>query len=218
MESNDMKLAWQELNRRMERQEALVARQARMASLGRVRSALWPLAVGQVVQMAFGVLAILLGTGAWREYDAVPVFASGLIMHVYGILLIVLAGVMLDRVRKIDYAAPVTEIQLQLARLRVFYIRCGMAVGLPWWVLWVPFSIAASAVLFNVDMYARMPLALNASIGFGFAGLFATWLFRRWSLHPSRSALRSRLENSAAGSSLRKAEQRMDEIVRFEKE
>lgn len=219
MDSNEMKLAWQELNRRLDRQEAVISGQLQMTQLKRARFALWPLFAGQLLQILFGIAFILLGTATWRLDAGIPhILVSGVVMHVYGVVLIILAGVLLGRMQKIDYSAPVTSIQLQLAGLRVLYIRCGMGAGLPWWVLWVPFSIAMSAAIFGVDMYARMPLALNVAIAFGFVGLLGTWVFHRWSLHPSRAGLRARLDDNATGSALRKARACVDEIAAFEKE
>ncbi|MCX4247953.1 hypothetical protein [Paraliomyxa miuraensis] len=219
MATDDIKLAWQELDRRMERQEALLLRQLRDERLTRARHSLWPLVFGQVVQILVGIVVIVLGVAAWQPHSDVPhVLIAGIVVHAYGVIVTMLAGIMLGRMFRIDYAAPVVVIQRQLASLRLFYIRCGMAVGLPWWVLWVPFAMVSFAVLLGVDLYARIPLAANLGILLGFVGLLGTWLFRRWAHHPARGGLGERLDDAAAGGSLRKARRIVDEMKSFERD
>lgn len=219
MENSDIKLAWEALNRRLERQETFISSQLQERQLKKARYALWPLFIGQLVQMSVGIGFILLGVATWQPHADVPhVLLAGLSMHAYGILIAVLAGVMLGKMKSIDYAAPVAEIQRRLANLRLFYIRSGRLAGLPWWLLWVPFAMSVVAVVFNVDMYARMPMALNASLAFGLAGLFGTWLFQRWTQHPARARLRSKLDEAETGGSLRKARAMVDELAEFSKE
>lgn len=219
METNELKLAWQEMHSKLERTEALLSSQIASTHIKKARHALWPLFVGQVVQVLAGIVAILLGVAAWKPHADVPhVFAAGVTVHVYGVMLIIAAGVMLGKMRGIDYSAPVADIQRRLAELRLLYIRCGMVVGLPWWVLWLPFAMAVFAVVFGVDMYAGMPLAANLTILFGFVGLGATWLFRRWLQNPGRKVLREKLDDGAAGGSLRRARAALDEVTRFQSE
>jgi len=219
MPTDDIKLAWQELDRRMERQEALILRQLRDEHLTKARHSLWPLALGQIVQILVGVVVIGLGVAAWQPHSDVPhVLIAGIVVHAYGVMMIMLAGMMLSRIFRIDHAAPVAVIQRQLASLRVFYIRCGMAVGLPWWVLWVPFAIVLVAVVLGVDLYARTPLALQLGILLGFVGLLGTWLFCRWAHHPARGGLGERMDDAAAGWSLRRARRIVDEMASFERD
>lgn len=216
MENSEIKLAWEALNRRLERQEEFISNNLQEQHLKKARFALWPLFVGQLVQMLMGIGIILLGVATWRPHTDVPhVFAAGVTVHVYGILLMIMAGVMLGKMKNIDYAAPVAEIQRRLANLRLFYIRCGRIAGLSWWLLWVPFAMAVFAVVFGVDMYARMPVALNASLAFGVAGLIGTWLFHRWTRQPARAGLRAKLDAAEAGGSLRRAREAVDELAAF---
>ena len=52
----------------------------------------------------------------------------------------------------------------------------------------------------------------------GAAGLLATWAFHRWSRSPARAGLGRRLDEAAAGGSIRAMQGVLDEIARFEQE
>ena len=139
MEFDDMKAAWQTLDRRLEQQHALNLQLFRDSRADKARSGLRPLFWGQITQILFGVLMILLGVSVWSSHREVThLLISGIIVHVYGVVAIVLAGVTLGMIQRLDYSAPVLTIQKQLAQLRSFYIRNGMIVGLSWWVFWIP--------------------------------------------------------------------------------
>ena len=72
MELDDMKQAWQQLNQRLDRQQALNLRLYREGRLDKLRHGLRPLIWGQAIQLAFGVLFMLLGTAYWTSHmDAV---------------------------------------------------------------------------------------------------------------------------------------------------
>jgi hypothetical protein len=63
-----------------------------------------------------------------------------------------------------------------------------------------------------------MPLAVFGWSAFGVVGLLATLYFYRWSRRPGREALAKRLNDSAAGSSLRKAQAELDGLKAYENE
>lgn len=216
MDINEIKHAWDAMNRRIEQQDTFINNHLYQKHLDKSRNALWPLFVGQIVQLLAGVSLIILGLTSWQSsLNVTHIFISGLVIHVYGILMTILSGIMLGKIRSIDYSAPVIEIQQKLAKLRFFYIVSSRLLGLSWWVLWVPFAITLFAVTFGVDMYSRMPLALTISLVFGALGLIATWLFHRWTKHPSRTNLRSKLDKAETGTSLRRAQEMVNELARF---
>lgn len=216
MDINEIKHAWDAMNCRIEQQDTFINNHLYQKHLDKSRNALWPLFVGQIVQLLAGLSLIILGLTSWQSsLNVTHIFISGLAIHVYGILMTILSGIMLGKIRSIDYSAPVVEIQQKLAKLRFFYIVSSRLLGLSWWVLWVPFAITLFAVTFGVDMYSRMPLALTISLVFGALGLIATWLFHRWTKHPSRTNLRSKLDKAETGTSLRRAQEMVNELARF---
>lgn len=219
MELDDFKQAWQTIDARLERQNAINLRLYTDGKLDKARAGLRPLVWGQVLQMLFGVLLMLLAGSYWVDHrDALPLLVSGLVVHAYGLAITILGGITLGMISQIDYAAPVLRIQQQLAQLRRFYIRGGMFTGLSWWVLWVPAVIVLSGLGGHVDGQSWLLEFLYIGIGIGVAGLLATWWFHRWSHHPSRPRLAEAMDNSLTGNSLRKAQCVLDEIERFQQE
>ena len=223
MELDDLKQAWQSLDRQLKRQNELQWQQLRETRARSIRSRLRPLLFGQIVQMFFGVWLILIGVDVWHAHTDTPhLLLAGLVVHIYGIATTIAGGVICGGIARIDHAAPVLELQQRLARLRRNYLIAGMCVGLPWWVMWVPFVMTLAMSATGVDIYAvaragSTPLTnwLNISLGVGVAGLLATWIFHRWSRHPSRAALGKKLDDGAAGGSLRRAQAELDALRAF---
>jgi hypothetical protein len=218
MELDDLKPAWHDLDRRLQQQHALQLHLVHEAGTAKMKSSLRPLFWGQVLQIGFGLLFVLLAARFWSSGPTLPhLVVAGVVVHAYGVATIVVAGVTLALMRGIDYTAPVLAIQKQLARLQVHYIRSGMVAGLPWWFLWVPLLLVLSG-LAGVDLHARAPGLAWMGLGVGVAGLLATFCFHLWSRHPSRAALARRLDDSATGGSLRRARAHLEELLRFERE
>ena len=142
MELDDMKLAWQTLDRRLDLQNALNLHQFKESKLDKARSSLRPLYWGQIVQILFGDAMILFGIFASMRYHAVPhLLICSLCILLYGVLIIIFGGVTLGRISRIDYAAPVLDIQKQVDTLRRTYVFTGLCAGLPWWLLWIPIFV-----------------------------------------------------------------------------
>ncbi|NVJ04308.1 serine/threonine protein kinase [Myxococcus sp. AM001] len=218
MELDELKQAWQTLGRQLERNEAIGRQLLRDQKLAGARKSLLPLAVGQSLQILFGIACILLGVACWSQHAGVPhVLAAGITLHAYGIAIILLGGITLGRLRRIDYSSPVLTIQKDVLALRRLYIRGGMAAGLPWWMLWVPAAMVLAALV-GVDLYARAPVMVWSGLASGILGLLATWGFHRWTRHPKRAALGKKLDDSAAGHSIRRSQRILDEVAAFERE
>lgn len=218
MELDDLKTVWQSLDSRLEQQNKLEWAQLRDRRLEKARSGLRPLYWGQIIQVVCSVPVILLGVVTWsRHFDVPALLIAGIILHVYGVLMIILAGRTLSLIHHIDYAAPVIGIQRELAELRRAYVLSGMAVGLPWWLMWMPFLMALVGLV-GVDVFARAPMVIYSGLAVGIVGLGLTWWFHRWSRHPSRPRLARSMENATAGRSLLKAQSILDELKRFEQE
>ena len=126
-------------------------------------------------------------------------------------------GVTLGLIGRIDYAAPVVQIQKQLATLRRFYVASGLLVGLPWAMLWVlvPVMLARTA---GANLYTSAPGFVFGSLAFGALLLAVVAWFHRLSRDSGRPELARRLDDSLSGRSLQRARARLDEIRRFEAE
>lgn len=221
MEPDELKLAWQTLSRRLERHEALQTHALLEQRKQKAVSSLRPLFWGQVVQTLFGIPFILLASLLWVRggQSGLPwtTVVAGIVVQLYGIVTLAMAGQTLLRIREIDYARPIVDIQKRLATLRRTYIINGMLAGLPWWFLWVPLLMVLAG-LGGTDLFARAPGVVWTGLGIGAAGLAATAWFHRWSRDPVRPRLAKAMEDSVSGGSLRRAQARIDEVARFEAE
>ena len=125
-------------------------------------------------------------------------FFSAILVHVYGVLCIILAGMTLGMLARIDRGESLTETQLRLARLRKLYVIGGMTVGLAWWLFWIP--LMATLIYWltggHVDFYANMGVSIGIMLGVGVAGLLATWWFHRWSRNPARPRLARAMDDA----------------------
>lgn len=218
MELDDMKLAWQTLDRRLELRNALDLDLLRERKQDKMKSGLRPLVLGQILQMLFGLVFIALAVLLWSEKpQAASVIAAGVIVHAYGIVCILMAGVTLGRISRIDYAAPVLAIQRQLAKVRQAYVISGLIAGLPWWFLWLPILMVLLA-LAGVNLFAHAPSLVWMGSGVGVVGLLASWWLYRWLRDPRRPRLAQAVQDSLTGSSLRRAQAQLEELARFEQE
>lgn len=216
MELDEMKLAWQALDRRLGQQYALHAQLFRDGRLDRLRRGLRPLVWGQAVQMLVGVLGLVVLVPIWVAHWRHPaVLVAGVVMHAYCLGLIIFGGVVQGQVACLDYAAPVLKIQRQLLKLRRIYAVGGaLVVGLPWWFLTAPLLVVLSGGAIMRDA----PSVVWANLAIGAVGLLATWWFHRWAHRPQRAAFGRKLDASNAGGSLRRAQAALEEIARFELE
>lgn len=209
-----LQAAWQLIDRRLERQNDLLLQQARTSAVQSLRRRLLPLAWGQAGQIAVGIGLILMAVPVWSTHrDATHVFASGLILHAYGVAAIMLGGLTLGLLSRLHYDAPVVALQKRLLRLQALYVTGSTAMGLAWWLLWIPFAAVAFAWV-GVDFIARVSAALPWLIGGGVAGLGATWLFDRWAR--GRPALHARLRRGMAGASLTAANTELQALQALE--
>lgn len=216
MEPDELKQAWRTLGIQLERQNAINLSVLRDRKLDKARRHLRPLLWGQIVQILFGIGLSLLGASSWsRNLDAAPLLIAGIVVYVYGVVVIITAGITLDMISKIDPAAPVLTIQKHLLKLGRVHLVNGMIVGLPWWLMHVPLVMALGG-LSGIDPYADAPAWFWSSVVIGIAGLIGTWIFHRWSRSPKRAGLGRRLDESAMGGSIRRSRLLVEEIARFE--
>ena len=112
MELDDMKAAWQTLDRRLDGQAALNLHLFKQGKLDRLRRGLRPLVWGQAVQIVVGTLIAIWAGSFWVDHHDVPhLLIAGLIVHAAGISMIALGALVLALIACIDYSTPVLTIQ-----------------------------------------------------------------------------------------------------------
>jgi serine/threonine-protein kinase len=216
IELDDLKAAWQRLDRRLARQEAIALDGLRHRRLDGVRATLRPLRWGQRLQIPLGVLVAVWAAWTWRSrWDMVTVRIAAFVVQAYGVALIVAGAQTLAMLARIDYGASVLEIQRRLATLQRWYALSGLVLGMAWWLLWLPVLVMLAGA-FGIDLLSRGPRALGGYVAASVVGLLTSlWLLRR-AEHSMRPAVRAWAERAAAGESLYRAAAALDEIRRFE--
>ncbi|MEO8033517.1 MAG: hypothetical protein ABI837_03740, partial [Acidobacteriota bacterium] len=92
MELDELKLAWQSLDRRLEQQHAFDLRIDTESKLDKARAGLRPLFRGQILQIIAGAIVALFGAFFWTAHiDVLHLMVPGVIVHIYGVLMIILA-------------------------------------------------------------------------------------------------------------------------------
>lgn len=220
MELDEMKQAWQLLDRKLALHHALGLQLFRQGRADRLRRHLRPLWWGQSLQIFFGVGAMLWGIAFWSTHlGEWKAMACGIAMQAFGILMVAFAGRLLYLLHGIDPAGPVMEIQRRLAAMHVWRVR----VEAPLFVLlgsfmWIPAILMltlGATERAGVDLWREAPglsawLVLNGFLALALAALVA-WLVRRVG--------RARwLEGHLAGSAIRHAQAELAEVERFERE
>lgn len=191
-------LAQQELAGRM----LLTRRQL----IERVESSLRPLFRAQVVQLLVGIALIALGARCWALNTQVPHrVVCGLILHVYGVLVVAQSLLVCTRIRRIDYSKSLVQIRTKLDSLRTGYLRAGVLIGFVWWLMWIPVAVASG---FDEVLHPR---ALVVSISVGVMGfIVSVWLYAR-ALRSHRASPES-AKRKLAGKSIAGAYLALDEI------
>lgn len=214
MELDDMKLAWQTLEHRLERQQALNVQIFRQSRLDKVRGGLRPLVWGQVIQLVFGLLFAGMAGAFWTTHAHVThLLVCGLLVHAYGLLLIIFAVRVLYLLRRLDYSAPVLAIQRQLADLRAWRVRVEAPVNtVLGCFIWIP-VLWMNLAWYGIDLWSPgfMLWAMSSSLVGLVAVALVVWLMRR-------VGMARRIEDSSAGRSVQKAEAALEEIASFERE
>jgi hypothetical protein len=219
MELDDMKAAWLALDQRLERQEALNLSTFRERKLDRLRASLRPLLTGRIVQVVVGAILALTFAPFWVEHLATPhLVVIGASLHLYALMMIIGGARDIYMIRRIDYAAPVLEIQRRLTELRAWLLDSAPVFGAVGCFIWVPFVLWAFMLLFGADIYAHAPEVVYWLLASGAVCLVPLLLVVRWVRRPDRSKWAAMLERSVVPSGVYKAQRSLDEVAAFARE
>jgi hypothetical protein len=215
-ELDDLKTAWQTLNRNLERQHTLALHQFKEGKLARFRAGFRPLVVGQIIQLISGALLSIFAGSFWFDHPGVPhLMFYGISLHAYGIMFIVFAARDLFLISRLDYAAPVLALQKQIADLRAWHVRAAIWFGIAGCFIWIPLMLIIFYKL-GADVWVRNPGVVGWFVLSGLVCLGILYGIILWSRRPGREKLAKNLESSSAGRSVTRAQAVLDEIARFE--
>jgi hypothetical protein len=230
-EFDEMKGAWQALDRRLEREHALNFARFKQDRMRSVRGTLRPLIAGQLAQAFLGALTFVWSAMFWVEHRATPhLVALGVLGQLYAIALTAFAVVELVAVSQIDYAAPVLAIQKRIAELRARRIRMAPYFVVTGCVMWIPVTIVVFHQLGGAERWADRPEMVAWSVWAAQPQVLA-WLLAnlvvvpalallllRWLRDPRRARLAKRVDDELVGRSVVRAESMLAEIAEFERE
>lgn len=206
MNYEELERAWQGLGERLDRQQLTIGRLRRDDAYASARARLRLLSLGQIVQLAVGLVIVCTAGSYWSaHFDQPHRVVYGIAIHLYGIGLLVAAGSQLARIARIDYRAPVLAVQRQLLALRQLRARCDRWLLAAGFVVWVPFVFALAAAA-GLDVWLSRPAVVGWNLAAGLAlAALALWLTYRF---------RAAFERDAAGRSLREAQADLAELDR----
>jgi hypothetical protein len=217
MELDDMKAAWALVNRQLEQQQALNLRMFKASTLDRAGKTLRPLWWGQVLQIIAGGYFMLTFAPYWVAHLGVAhLMVYGLVMHAYGLMLVLTAARNLYLQSQLDNVAPVLEIQRRLAALRNWRLREALLYGVTGCFVWIPFILLLLQKV-GADVWVTAPSVVWWNIAASMACVAVLYCIVRVSRQPGRERLKAWLDNSVVGRSVRKTEALVDEIERFER-
>jgi hypothetical protein len=215
-ELDHIKTAWQTVNRNLERQHTLALHQFKETRMGRFRSGLRPLVLGQLALLVIGAVITVASAQFWVTHlDAPFLLGCGVFLQGYGIMFIAFAARDLLLIRRIDYSAPVIAIQRQLAELRSWHIRAAAWHGFVGSVGWLPLLIVMLHLM-GANAFTDKPGKVAWLISTAAGCLLANYGLMR--LARSRGKWGRALQHSWIGASVNRAQAMLDEIERFEKE
>ncbi len=218
MELDDLKTAWQSLDRRLSEQRALALRALAGNKLTEARSKLRPLALAQWIKLAVGVAMCFLFAPSWIAHrETFHLMIPGLLLHAYAVLLLIDAARELHLILGTDYSEPVIALQKRLARLAAWRVRIGRLSGILWCFLWVPVVLVAFEWL-GADLWIRAPQVVYWLLASGIVCLGILLGGRYASRRSTRLNVARYLDESSEGRSVQRARSVLDEILSFERE
>jgi hypothetical protein len=216
MELDDLKATWQRMDQRLARQAALNFDTAASLQADRARRQLWPVVVGQVLQLLVFVPLIGVFAPFWFAHrsELLPL-VSGLLMHAWCLAIVVSSVMQLYLVAQVNNAGPVLAIQRNIERLSLWRVRVSPWLGMAFWLLWIPFIEVLVRSATGRDVGHNL---LEWGVPFSLFGLLLSLAFRHWLRQPARRHHGEAIDRSHAGRSVLRAQSFLDEIARFERE
>lgn len=223
MELDELKAAWQVLDRRVERLDALeLGRQPQSRLSGIQRSLRW-LQLGQGLQLLTGVILCLIFAPYWVAHRAEPQWLiCGLALHGYGVLLIAFSINAMLRLRQLDYGAPLLAIRQRMAELARWKLSVEWPVLASFGCfIWIPLTLVLFGSI-GADLWRHAPGVVVGFIASGFAclGLVVTGLrmIARAGRDPAANRWGQWLRDSALGGPIVRAERELAELEAFTRE
>lgn len=210
-----LKALWREIGEKLDRTHALDLDRVARERTRRARLWLLPLVGADLVRVAIAVALIALAAPFWtRHLDTPHLGISGVLVHLYAILLAAGAcrGIALALALAVD--APVLEQQRRLARLARWRRLTGRVAVYLGCVVWVPLALVVLGAWAGVDLASLAPRVYGWMIASALVALAGAAAIDAW------TARRARASGAPAddGYLLGRARAELDAIERFARE
>lgn len=215
---DDLKTAWQALDRKLERQHTLALHQFKETKVANLRGGFRPLVIGQIIQATIGLMLSLFAGSFWFDHIGQPhLMVYGLVLHAFAVMMMAFGIRNLVLIHAIDYDAPVLAIQKQLAELRAWRLREGFWSAVVGCLIWVP-GLLIVFYLMGADLWVHKPEVIYWNVASGFICLGIAFGIFWWSRRPGQERLAKYLRDSSAGKSVTRAQEMLAEVERFERD
>ncbi len=220
MELEELKAAWEQLERRVEVAEVRLEDYRAERAAGTLRRLLLQLTAGQAIQIAVAMAVILVAAPFWIEHrHTLHLLVAGLSLHIYGIALICVCVMQILMIGQIYYTESVVVCQRRTLALRRLRILSGLALGLPWWILWIPATMVGAERFVGTDLYQQSPGWIQSCVLIGVAGMaVSVGVAHALAAHPPESRTLRNCADSLSGRSLERAIRQFEELGQFEGE
>lgn len=221
MELEDLQRRWEEYDAKLDRSIRLNTRLLQTALRGKADTSTRWLSRSLTFELLLSLIApICLGSFIANHVGEVRFLVPAIALHLCAIAVVIATVHQLVAIRRIDYSAPIVEIQKRLESLRVERIRTTIWTLLAAPLLWTPLLIVALKSLLGVDAYDSFgPGFLAANVLFGLLVLaLGLRISRRYADRIYRSPLVQRFMQDLSGRSLAKATGFLGALARFEEE
>jgi len=203
MDLDEMKQLWSTLDTR-------VAHLEHVRAHDRTRSALRGVIAAEAVKLVAWALFVAFAVPVLGD---VPIAAGSIVF--YALAGGVLGALQLRAALAIDLAAPIVVLQRELLALERLRAWCSLALGLPWWLLWIAFPITLAAHA-GIDLAAHLRLVIAANLLVGLVGLIAHVVIARLLVRRApRSPRIQRMLARLAATRLRHVAAELGELARF---
>lgn len=220
MELEELKAAWAVQAQRIDQLEAQALQAWQQPRRQALRLRLRCFSGLQLLWLLVWIVVTALAAGFWFAHRQVPqLLLTGLAFHVYGIAAIWVSITRALLALHLDASdVPVLAQQLRLARLRRFTALSELALGLPWFCLWLLALQWACVQWLGLDLYTMAPAWFLGSLGFGAVMMVGSMLAARRVLQRLPADHRwQRLLDSLSGQSLARAQQYLQELQQGQK-
>ncbi len=219
MELDELKQAWQSLDRQLQQQKRINLELLTETRMRKAKAGLHWLQALSVGQILVGLVVTVFCASFWSAHmDAPALLLSGIVLHVYGVAMIITGVMEMLLLVRTDYAAQVVTIQKYLTLLRQWRIRTKRWFGLAQWILWIPVILVMLEYLIGFNLWAHSPATVGWFVAVGVTGLLATLWLMFWSPRALRRRVGDYVDGNSTGALLKRAQASLDEIARFERE